>query len=255
MPLAVASAALRLRSVTALLSGVLGRLAGVLRRQFIAAYAAFLGTLSAVVVGRPGLTSKAPSRHVFTVSCKALVAALLAGVLGALSLAWKAVRSHPFSVACTALLVTLSSSLLGVSAPLALVLWALASLLSLATWRALEPFVLARLGCRPPSHLERERLDPALGSVESVRSVRVEVLVLDAAEPWLGRGLRSLVLSRALLDLLEDRALAGILAQAGEQVRTGSLPGELVVWLGNLPLLSVWSLSRGLVQLGRLLAI
>ena len=158
-------------------------------------------------------------------------------------------RRHPFSVTCTALLVTLSASLLGVSVPLALLLWALASLLSLETWRALEPFVLARLGCRSPSHLERERLDPALGSD------RLEVLVLDAAEPWLGRGVRTLVLSRALLDLLEDRALAGLLAQAKEQVRAASLPGELVVWLGNLPLLGAWYLSRDLVQLGRLLAI
>jgi hypothetical protein len=232
MPLAVASAALRLRSVTALLAGV---------------FTSLVGTFT--------LTSKALRRRPFNLFCNVLLATLSASLLGALALAWKAVRRHPFSVASTALLVTLSSSLLGVSAPLALVLWALASLLSLVTWRALEPFVLARLGCRPPSHLERERLDPALGPVESVRSVRVEVLVIDAAEPWLGRGVRSLVLSRALLDLLEDRALAGILAQAGEQVRTASLPGELVVWLGNLPLLSVWSLSRGLVQLGRLLAI
>jgi hypothetical protein len=62
-------------------------------------------------------------------------------------------------------------------------------------------------------------------------------------------------MSSALLDLLEDRALAGLLAQASAQVYAASLPGELLVWLGNLPILAAWYLSRHLVQLGRLLAI
>ena len=182
-------------------------------------------------------------------SSRAVLANVSAGLVATLALAWKALRRRPFSVSCTALLVVLSARLLGVPVPLVLLVWLLAALLVLATWHALEPFVLARLGCRPPGHLDRERLDPLLGPG------CVDVLLHDAAEPWLGRGVRSLVLSRALLDLLEDRALAGLLAQAGEQVRAASLPGELVVWLGNLPLLSAWYLSRSLVQLGRLLAI
>jgi hypothetical protein len=187
--------------------------------------------------------------HTFTLSCTAFLVASSTWLLGALALVWRALRRYPFSVACSALLLTLSASLVDASVPLALLLWSLASLLSLATWHALEPFVLERLGCRRPSHLERERLEPAIGSV------RVEVLVLDAAQPWLGRGVGSLVVSRSLLDLLEDRALAGLLTQARQEVRAASRPGELVVWLGNLPLLGAWCLSRCLVQLGRLLAV
>ena len=208
-----------------------------------------MSALSAGVVGTIALASKLLQRHRVSVSFATVLLGFSAGLLGTLMLACKAVWRYPFSVSCTALLLTISASLLGASVPVALLLWALASFLSLATWRALEPFALRQLGCRSPSHLERERLDPALGSV------RLELLVLDAAEPWLGRGVRSLVLSRALLDLLEDRALDGLLAQASEQVRAASLPGQLVVWLGNLPMLGAWHLSRGLQQLGRLLAI
>jgi hypothetical protein len=179
----------------------------------------------------------------------AVLMTLAASTLATLVLASRAVRRHPLSLLCTALLLAISTSLTGTSVPLALLCWALIALVSLAIWSALEPFVLRRLGCRSPGHLERERLDPALGPD------RVGVLVLDAAQPWLGRGLRTLVISRALLDLLEDRALAGLLAQATRQVRAASLPGEVVVWLGNLPLLGAWCLSRGLMRLGRLLAI
>jgi len=208
-----------------------------------------LMTASVSLVGAVARSAEAARQHPVTVLCTAFLVALLASTLTTLVFACKAVLRHLLSIFYTALLLTLSASLASASAPLALLLWALAAVLSLATWRALEPFVLRRLGCRPPGHLERERLDPALGAN------RVEVLVLDAAQPWLGRGLRTLVISRALLDLLEDRALAGLLAQATIQVRAASLPGELLVWLGNLPLLCAWRLGRGLMQIGRFLSL
>jgi hypothetical protein len=164
------------------------------------------------------------------------------------ALAWAALRRHPFSVLCTALLAALSARLLGAPVPVVLVLWATVSLFGITVWHALEPVILRRLGCRSPSWLERERLDRALGAAQ------LEVVVLDAAEPWLGRGLRSLVVSRALLDLLEDRAVQGLIAQAVGEVRSASLAGELVVWLGNLPLLVGWIFGSWLTHLGRLLA-
>jgi hypothetical protein len=195
-----------------------------------------------MTIALPSLSSR---RH----AVSAVLATLSAGLVGTLALASKALRRRPFSISCTALLLTPSARLLGAPVPLALLAWILGALLSLATWLALEPLVLRRLGCRPPGHLDRERLDPLLGPV------RVDVLLHDAAQPWLGRGLRSLIVSRGLLDLLEDRAMAGLLAQAGAQVRSAALPGELVVWLGNLPVLGAWCLSRSLVQLGRVLAL
>jgi hypothetical protein len=155
---------------------------------------------------------------------------------------------HPFSVSCSALLAALSASLVGVSVPMALVAWMAASLLAIAAWDALEPFALRRLGCRTPNRLECERLDAAPAAWPA------HILVFDAAAPWHLRGLRSLVISRGLFDLLEDRALVGMLSQASDNVHSARLAGELVVWLGNLPLVGAWWVTGWLMQVGRLLA-
>src|SRR5712692_267819 len=166
-----------------------------------------------------------------------------------LTLARAAVRRHPLSMLFTALLVALFARFLYLPVPAILVAWATLSLLGITVWDALEPLILRWLGGRSPSWLERERLDRALGSV------RPEVVVLDAPEPWLGHGLRTLIVSRALLDLLEDRAVQGILTQAVHEVHCASLAGELAVWLGNLPLVIGRVLGVWLTQLGRLLAL
>src|SRR5438105_3938398 len=119
---------------------------------------------------------------------------------------------HPFSALCSALLAALSASLLGMSVAMVLLAWMAASLVALAACRALEPFALRRLGCRAPNRLERERFDAAPAAWPA------QILVFDAAAPWHLRGLRSLVISRGLFDLLENRALVGILSQASANV-------------------------------------
>lgn len=166
-----------------------------------------------------------------------------------IALASAAVRRHPTSIVASALLVALFARLLGMPVPVVLVAWATLSLFGISVWHALEPLGLLWLGGRSPNWLERERLDRALGSV------RPEVVVLDAAEPWLGHGLRTVIVSRALLDLLEDRATQGLLTQAVQEVRLASLAGELAVWLGSLPLVAGRMLGIWLTRLGRLLAL
>jgi hypothetical protein len=153
------------------------------------------------------------------------------------------------SIFCSALLVALFARFLYMPVPASLVAWATLSLFGITAWRALEPLICRCLGGRTPSWLERERLERALGSV------RLDVLVLDAAEPWLGHGLRTLIVSRALLDLLEDRATQGLLTQVVQEVRSASLAGELAVWLGSLPLLVGRVIGIWLTRLGRLLAL
>jgi hypothetical protein len=167
----------------------------------------------------------------------------------AFALALAALRWHPFSLLFTVVLVTVSTGLLGISVPLTLLTWVVTSLLGLQLWSRFETPVLGWLGCRPPSRLECERLEPILNAAQ------VSIHVLDAPEPWLGIGLRNLVVSRALLDVLDDRALLGLLTQASHQVRSASLAGEPVVWLGNVPSLSAWWVGRCVARLGRLLAI
>ena len=160
-----------------------------------------------------------------------------------------AVRCHPLSILSSALLVAFSARLVGLPVPTVLAAWVTLSLFGITVWHVVEPLILRSLGGRSPSWLERERLDRALGSS------RPDVLVLDAAEPWLGHGMRTLIVSRALLDLLEDRAVQGLLTQAEQEVRSAGLAGELAVWLGSLPLLVGRVIAGWLTQLGRLLAL
>ncbi len=165
------------------------------------------------------------------------------------ALAWAAVRRHPLSILSAALLVALSARLVGMSVPLVLLAWAALSLFGIGVWYVLEPLVVLWLGCRSPSRLERERLDRALGSTPP------EVVVHDSADSWHGHGMRTLIVSGAVLDLLEDRAVQGLLTQAAQQVRLANLATELAVWLGSLPLVVGRVLGIWLSRLGRLLAL
>jgi hypothetical protein len=79
--------------------------------------------------------------------------------------------------------------------------------------------------------------------------------VFDAAEPRIGHGVRTVIVSRALFDLLEDRAIQGLLTQTVQEARSARLAGELAVWLGCLPLVVCQVVSGWLTQLGRLLAL
>lgn len=159
-----------------------------------------------------------------------------------------ALRRHPFSMVCAALVALLSARLVGAAVPLALAAWLGLGVVSLEAWYVLEPLVLRRCGCRIPDQLERERLEAAVGCSH------IEIFLLDSASIGLGRGLRSLVITRALFDLLEDRAFAGLLTQAVLPVHRASLAGDLVVRLGNLPVLTAWLVSRWLMRIGRGLA-
>src|SRR5262249_28789611 len=102
-----------------------------------------------------------------------------------LSLLWAALRVHAPSLLFTLVLLAFSSSLLHSPVPLALLLWASVTSLTLWAWYALESFTLRRLGCRSAGHLDRERIDAALNAAGI--DVPVEVLVIDAAEPFIGR--------------------------------------------------------------------
>ena len=165
-----------------------------------------------------------------------------------LALIIAALRRRPFTLLASALLLAMLASLLGTPAPTAVLAWLAASAASLEAWHSAERFVLRRLGYRPPTADERERLDPTL------KCTHLEILVLDSPNLWVGRGLRCLVVTRALLDLLEDRALVGLLHEAAASVRRAALAANLLVSIGALPMLIACRLTHALTLLGRLVA-
>ena len=166
-----------------------------------------------------------------------------------LALISAALRRRPFTLLYAALLLAAFASLIGAPVPLALVAWFAASIAALELWHAAEPTILWRLGCCAPTHAERERIEASLGCVH------LEVLVLDSPRLWLGCGLRCLVITRAALEVLEDRALVGVLYQAAAPAHCAAVAGQVVVWIGSLPILSASTASTGLALLGRLLAL
>jgi hypothetical protein len=164
------------------------------------------------------------------------------------ALAWAALRRRPFSVLITLILVVISASLLRIPVAAALLVWILASLLALEVWLVLERFVLERQGCRELSEEEHARIAAWL------QRANITVRVADDPHPWVGNGFRSVVVSEGALELLEDRGLLGLLAQAAAQTRSPIQLREIVVWLGSAPLVAVWCASCGLAQLANVLA-
>jgi hypothetical protein len=165
------------------------------------------------------------------------------------SIARAALRRRPFSFSVTLVLGTAFTSLLGAPVPAFIVLWAMLSLLGLEVWFTAESAALRRLGVRRPLEAEAIRLQPA-----AKYACGVEVVLADQSEPWVYPSLRSVVISSALLDVVEDQGLIALVAHAAEMRRLAVLVGEPMVWLGNLPLVGAYLVARALVRVGELLA-
>jgi hypothetical protein len=158
------------------------------------------------------------------------------------------VRRRPISLVCTFLLVVLIASFGDIDVLAALGVWLSTSALALVVWRRFERSALRLVGGRPLSERERDSLKPLLECITD------ELLVVDRAQPWLVRGLRSIVVGSGMLELLDERKLRGLLTHAS-LLDTALIAAELVVWIGILPLKLAWHLGTWLEQLGRLLAI
>ncbi|MBV9174348.1 MAG: hypothetical protein JOZ81_30170 [Chloroflexi bacterium] len=165
-----------------------------------------------------------------------------------LSTLWAALRRRPFSFGSTLVLLVVFSSLMGAAAPVAVLLWIGLALLGLEVWFVVEPVALRRLGARKPNQAEWTRLQGA------VQTCGCRLLILDQPEPWLFPTLRHVVVSRGMLDFVEDRGVFGLVAQATEQQRLAAVVGVPIVWLGNLELVAAYVISCCAVRLGELVA-
>ena len=65
------------------------------------------------------------------------------------------------------------------------------------------------------------------------------MLIVDDDSAWVGAGLRTVVISSAVLDIVEDQPLIGLVAHAALRKDAACLAREALVWLGNLPLVGV----------------
>lgn len=161
-----------------------------------------------------------------------------------------ALRRHVFSIALTLFTLAVGASLFDVSVLLALGVWALAAIVLFELWYELEPFALRRFcGLRSPSHAEAE----VLQGVEV--SSHLEPLISKAPGFMLRRGMRCLIVGRDTLDLLEQRALTGVLYQAALPMHQADLAGCTLAWLGGLPVVAAWLAARGCGVLGRLVGL
>jgi len=167
----------------------------------------------------------------------------------AFSIVWAALRRRPFSFLVTLCLCTVTAALVGEPVPIALATWFVCGMLVVDAWLLIEPIVLQRCGCRRPRLSEQERLASAL------QRDPLEVLVAADRTPWIGCGLRTTIVSEAALDALDDQALTALLTQAAAKQRQWCLAREAFVWLGNVPLVGIWLVDRGIHALGRLLAL
>jgi hypothetical protein len=168
--------------------------------------------------------------------------------VSSLSIAWAALRRRPFSFIVTIVLCSTSAVLIGVAVPVALTAWLLSGLVALAIWLVVEPIALERLGCRKASPSEQVRL------AASMLCSPASVLIVDDSAAWVGAGLRTLVISSAVLDIVDEQPLIGLLAHAKLRMDAACFAREGLVWLGNLPLLGVCLLTRALCQVGTVLA-
>ncbi|GAC1327442.1 MAG: hypothetical protein NVSMB2_26840 [Chloroflexota bacterium] len=147
-------------------------------------------------------------------------------------------RTRAVSLTLAGVLLLLGSALVGLS-PVSAVLVALVFSLAIGTlFSVAEPLVLRWSGCRAPNRSEAERLSVHTGSAG------VPVLVHDSADPFVIQCPGRIVLSVALLDALEDRALLGYLTQASYSGFRAALIGEAIVWS------CIWPIALGRVLTG-----
>jgi len=166
-----------------------------------------------------------------------------------LSIVWAALRRRPFSFLCTFILGVIWAALWGMPVPAALLVWGVTALLMIEGCIVIEPAILEHHGCRVPTPGERVRLDTATARLG------IAIRIVDESAPWIGSGLRTIIVSRGMLDLLDDQSLLSVLTQATKQQRDGGTLREIVVWLGNAPLLAMWTVTGLLEVIGRLIAL
>jgi hypothetical protein len=161
-----------------------------------------------------------------------------------LSLCWSATRGYRLSILASASLLVLLSVLAGVSPTFPLVIWLGNAIVGAAVWWTLEPSLWRLFGARAPSARE----------LQTTSLPNTTLLVREDASVDVRLGLRSIVVTRGLLEVLDQHQLEALLAQASVRVRMGDALGPAMVWLAALPVLALWCVTWAIGHLSKLLA-
>ncbi len=110
-----------------------------------------------------------------------------------------------------------------------------------------EPLMLRWQGYRRASWDEFERIGPLFEGAAVALGVTVstvpDLLMRDDALPRAGAYMRTIILTRGLLDTLDDEELAGILAHELAHWAAGHPVGQRMVWTCGLPLVLIQQIA------------
>jgi len=157
-------------------------------------------------------------------------------------------RRRPISLACALLSVVVTALLVSLDVGTLVLAWGLTSVVVLGLWHKTERMILRAAKCRPLSAREKDTLSPR------VSGSTAEVLIVDRAEPWVVRGLRSVVVGAGMLDVLDEHQLGGLITHRA-LLDPAPVAGELVVWIGMLPFRIGWHVNLWIGVIGRALAL
>jgi Zn-dependent protease with chaperone function len=168
-----------------------------------------------------------------------------------LSLCWSAVRGYRLSMLASASFLLAFSTIAGLPPWLPLVAWLASAIVLSAAWWVLEPSLLRLSGARRPGDREQETL--TLPNQLPNPSAPI-LFVRDDPTIDIRAGLRSIVVTRGLLEVLDQQQLGALVAHATAHIRAGDALGPVLVWLGALPMVALWCVTRGITHVSRLLA-
>jgi len=170
----------------------------------------------------------------------------------------RAGRRRSASLGLSLLALAGASAIAGWPVWVPLIGWLFGSLVLVSVWWLLERPILKLWGYRAPTVEEAARLQPGLDAIQAVLAIptRPHLVIDECATVAVSAGLRTLIVSRGALEVLEDPQLAGLLAHEFGHLEACEAPADALVWLASTPVVLAWwaaemlSKAAGVVAFG-----
>jgi hypothetical protein len=156
-------------------------------------------------------------------------------------LVWAGLRAHPLSSAFVVVCLVAWAALSGVPPWAPLLGWVVLNLVIVEMWFVIEPVWLRLRRCRPATADERARLG----------SPKFAAYVVEEDALRIEPGLKSLIVSRGAMEVLDNVCLAALAVQA----QAASEPGRVLILVGAGPILALGLVTRAIGRVGLLLAV